>query len=89
LSGRWKLGAEHSTALRNAELDLHFHAKDVYLVMGGRGRVDVLVDGHELPSIPARGISRLYTILTWPQLLDAQLRLRFTPGVSVYSFTFG
>jgi hypothetical protein len=57
--------------------------------MGGRGRVDVLVDGHELPSIPVRGISRLYTILTWPQLLDAQLRLRFMPGVSVYSFTFG
>jgi hypothetical protein len=27
--------------------------------------------------------------VSWPALLDAQLRLRFTPGVSVYSFTFG
>ena len=89
LSGRWNLGPEHSAAVRNAELALHFHAKDVYLVMGGRGRVDVLVDGHEQPSIAVRGISRLYTVVSWPALLDAQLRLRFTPGVSVYSFTFG
>jgi len=28
-------------------------------------------------------------VLSRPQLLDAQLRLSFTPGVSVYSFTFG
>jgi len=89
LSGRWNLGPEHTTAVRNAELALHFHAKDVYLVMGGRGRVDVLVDGHEQPPIAVRGISRLYTVVSWPALLDAQLRLRFTPGVSVYSFTFG
>ena len=89
LSGRWTLGPEHTTAVKNAELALHFHAKDVYLVMGGRGHVDILVDGHELPSIGVRGINRLYTIVKWPTLLDAQLLLRFTPGVSVYSFTFG
>jgi cytochrome c biogenesis protein CcdA/thiol-disulfide isomerase/thioredoxin len=89
LSGRWRLGPEHTTAGRDAELALHFHARDVYLVMGGRGRVGVSVDGHELRSIAVRGINRLYTLLTRPQLLDAQLRLSFTPGVSVYSFTFG
>jgi len=89
LSGRWRLGPEHTTAGRNAGLALHFHAKDVYLVMGGRGRVGVSVDGHELRTIAVKGINRLYTVLTRPQLLDAQLRLSFTPGVSVYSFTFG
>jgi hypothetical protein len=89
LSGRWRLGREHTTAGRDAQLALHFHAKGVYLVMGGRGRVGVSVDGHELRTIAVKGINRLYTVLSEPVLLDAQLRLRFTPGVSVYSFTFG
>jgi hypothetical protein len=88
-SGRWKLGAEHTTAVRDAELGLHFHAKDVYLVMGGHGRVRVFADGQSLGSIAVEGISRLYTVLNARQLLDAQLSLRFTPGISVYSFTFG
>jgi cytochrome c biogenesis protein CcdA/thiol-disulfide isomerase/thioredoxin len=88
-SGRWRLGPEHTTAIRGAALALHFHAKDVYLVMGGQGRVGVSVDKHPLKTIPVSGISRLYTVVTSPTLLDAQLRLRFTPGVSVYSFTFG
>ena len=89
LSGRWRLGREYTTAARDAKLALHFHAKAVYLVMGGRGRVGVSVDGHALPTIAVKGISRLYTVLSEPVLLDAQLRLSFTPGVSVYSFTFG
>ena len=89
LSGRWRLGGEHTTAMRDAELALHFHAKDVYLVMGGHGSVGVSVDGHKLRTIAVKGIDRLYTVVTRPQLLDAQLRLSFTPGISVYSFTFG
>jgi cytochrome c biogenesis protein CcdA/thiol-disulfide isomerase/thioredoxin len=89
ISGRWKLGAEHTTAVRDAQLGLHFHAKDVYLVMGGHGRVRVFADGQSLGSIAVEGISRLYTVLDARQLLDAQLSLRFTPGISVYSFTFG
>jgi thiol-disulfide isomerase/thioredoxin len=89
LWGNWRLGPEHTTAGRNAALGLHFHAKDVYLVMGGRGRVGVSVNGHQLEPLRVRGISRLYTVLSAPHLLDAQLRLSFTPGISVYSFTFG
>jgi thiol-disulfide isomerase/thioredoxin len=89
LQGEWTLGAEHTTAGRNAGLALHFHAKDIYLVMGGHGRVRVSVDGRPVDAIRVRGISRLYPILRVPQLLDAELRLDFTPGVSVYSFTFG
>jgi thiol-disulfide isomerase/thioredoxin len=89
LSGRWRLGPERTTAGANAALGLHFHAKSVYLVMGGRGRVGVSVDGQRLGTIAVSGISRLYTVLRTPHLLDAQLRLTFTPGISVYSFTFG
>jgi hypothetical protein len=28
-------------------------------------------------------------VVSSPKLLDAQLRLTFTPGIGVYSFTFG
>src|ERR671934_600266 len=85
----WKVGPEHTTAVRDARLALHFRAKDVYLVMGGRGRVRVTLDGHALDTIPVKGISRLYTVVSAMDLLDSQLRLSFTPGISVYSFTFG
>jgi len=51
--------------------------------------VRVFADGQSLGSIAVDGISRLYTVLKARQLLDAQLSLRFTPGISVYSFTFG
>jgi cytochrome c biogenesis protein CcdA/thiol-disulfide isomerase/thioredoxin len=89
LLGMWTLGPEHTTSGRNAVLALHFHAKDVYLVMGGRGRVDVYVNARRRRTIRVRGISRLYTVLSTPHLLDAELRLSFSPGISVYSFTFG
>jgi cytochrome c biogenesis protein CcdA/thiol-disulfide isomerase/thioredoxin len=89
LSGLWNVGREHTTAGAGAALGLHFHAKSVYLVMGGRGRVGVSVEGRRLGTIAVSGISRLYTVLRTPHLLDAQLRLTFTPGISVYSFTFG
>jgi len=89
LSGEWRLGREHTTAGHSAGLGLHFYAKDVYLVMGGHGRVGVWVDGHKLQTIAVKGISRLYTVVRSPALLDSQLRLSFTPGISVYSFTFG
>jgi cytochrome c biogenesis protein CcdA/thiol-disulfide isomerase/thioredoxin len=87
--GTWRVGGEHATAGKGAEIALHFHASKVYLVLGGRGRVRVAVDGHRLGVVPVRGISRLYTVVDTPHLLDAQLRLSFTSGVRVYSFTFG
>ena len=87
--GEWRVGSERSTAGRAAEIGLHFHASKVYIVMGGHGRVRVAVAGHRLGVIPVRGISRLYTVVDTPHLLDGQLRLSFSPGVSVYSFTFG
>jgi cytochrome c biogenesis protein CcdA/thiol-disulfide isomerase/thioredoxin len=87
--GSWTIRDEKATAGRDAQLALHFHASKVYIVMGGRGRVGVSVAGRKLGTIDVSGISRLYTVLSTPHLLDARLRLSFSPGVSVYSFTFG
>ena len=89
LLGTWTLGGEHTRAGKNAVLALHFHAKNVYLVMGGRGHVGVFVNGRKVRTLRVGGISRLYTVVSSPKLQDAQLRLTFTPGIGVYSFTFG
>jgi hypothetical protein len=87
--GTWTVEDERALSGPGARIGLHFHARDVYLVMGGGGRVQITVDGRRVAAIPVRGISRLYTVVSSPHLLDSQLRLAFTPGVSVYSFTFG
>ncbi len=74
-------------AVRDARLRLHFEARNVYIVMGGRGRVEALVDGKPLRTITVDA-QRLYTVRTG-KAADATLELRFTPGVQAYSFTFG
>jgi hypothetical protein len=77
------------TAGADAALRIHFLARKVYLVMGGKGPVQVLVDGKRVRTVNVGGIARLYTLLSYPQIKDALLELRFSPGVEGYAFTFG
>jgi len=87
--GRWRVEAERIVAGKGARLQLHFLARNVYLVLGGHGSVQVLVNGKQVRTVRVSGISRLYTLLRYPKLKDAILELRFTPGISGYAFTFG
>ena len=64
------------------------HAKNVYIVLGGRGRVAALLDGKPAGSFVVDG-SRLYTVRASGTVADGILELRFTPNVRGYSFTFG
>jgi hypothetical protein len=86
--GSWNVGSQATVAGPGAFLRLHFHAKDVYVVLGGRGTVTALVDGKPLETIHVNAY-RLYTVRSAQQVLDATLELRFSPGVKGYSFTFG
>jgi thiol-disulfide isomerase/thioredoxin len=86
--GLWTLSGQIAEAGLGATLGLHFHAKDVYVVLGGRGHVGVTVDGRTRPSIDVTA-DKLYTLFTSPTTTDAQLRLSLSPGVHAYSFTFG
>jgi hypothetical protein len=48
------------------------------------------LSGHHEKTIRVGGLSRLYTVLSFPKEVQYQLlELRFTPGISAYSFTFG
>ena len=88
LDGRWTVLQERAIAGAGAKLRLHFHAAKVYLVLGGKGTVDVLLDGKKQRTVNVNG-DRLYTLVNSKRTLDALLELRFTPGISAYAFTFG
>ena len=60
----------------------------MHLVLGGRGFVDVILNGKALRRVHVTE-PQLYTLLDQGKDKDGQLELRFTPGLSAYAFTFG
>jgi thiol-disulfide isomerase/thioredoxin len=87
-AGDWSIGDQRAVAGAAARLRLHFHAHDVYLVLGGKGRVRASVDGRPTRTVAVDG-DRLYTLVASHALRDGLLDLRFDPGVNAYAFTFG
>jgi cytochrome c biogenesis protein CcdA/thiol-disulfide isomerase/thioredoxin len=87
--GLWRVERQRIVAGNRARLRLHFLAQNVYLVLGGRGSLQVLVNGKPVRTIEVGGLSRLYTLLRYPNLREGELELRFAPGVTAYAFTFG
>jgi cytochrome c biogenesis protein CcdA/thiol-disulfide isomerase/thioredoxin len=87
--GLWKVERQRIVAADRARLRLGFLAQNVYLVLGGKGSLQVLVDDKPVRTIQVGGLSRLYTLLQYPKLREGELELRFTPGVTAYAFTFG
>jgi cytochrome c biogenesis protein CcdA/thiol-disulfide isomerase/thioredoxin len=87
-AGSWTVEGERSVAGPGARLRLHFRAQDVFLVLTGSGRVDVLLGGRPLRTIAVQE-PRLYPLLRLGRVRDGLLELRFTPGVAAYAFTFG
>jgi cytochrome c biogenesis protein CcdA/thiol-disulfide isomerase/thioredoxin len=88
-AGIWKVERQRIVAVHDARLRLHFLAQNVYLVLSGKGRLQVIVGGRPVKTIRVSGLSRLYTLLRYPGLAEGALELRFTPGISAYAFTFG
>jgi thiol-disulfide isomerase/thioredoxin len=87
--GTWRVGSEAITAISGARLRLNFQARNVYLVLGGRGTVQVLIDGKHTKTLRVDA-QRLYTVRASNRLASqALLELHFSPGVQAYSFTFG
>ena len=87
-AGRWRVEAERSVAGRDARLRLRFRARDIFLVLGGRGHVEVLVDGFRTRTVRVNG-HRLYTLVDGTTIREALLELRLDRGVEAYAFTFG
>jgi cytochrome c biogenesis protein CcdA/thiol-disulfide isomerase/thioredoxin len=88
-AGRWTVEPARIVAGTSARLRLRFQANDIFLVLGGSGRVQALVDGRPVRTLSVSGTPRLYTIARFPTLSRGLLELRFSPGVAGYAFTFG
>ena len=58
-------------------------------MLGGQGRVQVLVNGKPERVVQVSGLSRLYTLISGQKTRHGILELRFTPGITGYAFTFG
>jgi thiol-disulfide isomerase/thioredoxin len=86
-SGSWRIEPERAVAGADARLRFHFMARDVYLVLGGKGTVRVLVNGKPERTVDVDSY-RLYTLRAG-KYADALLELRLSPGVQAYAFTFG
>ena len=89
LGGAWTATAQSIHAGPNAALELNFHAKDVYLVLGGTGTVTQALDGVPLPTIHVRGFPTLYKLVSLPSTSSGLLDLHFNGSVAAYDFTFG
>jgi cytochrome c biogenesis protein CcdA/thiol-disulfide isomerase/thioredoxin len=87
-AGTWTVQSQRIVAGAHARLRLHFHARSVHLVLGGKGRVSVAVAGRPDHTVSVEG-DRLYTLASYPSTHDGTIELAFTPGVQAYAFTFG
>ena len=87
-SGRLRLEPQRIVAVKDARLRLHFHAQKVFLVLGGKGTMQVLVNGLRERRVRITQ-DQLYTLVDGTTTRDALLELRFSPGIEAYAFTFG
>ena len=90
--GTWQIGSQQALARSGATIEAEAQAKNVYIVLSppahGFGRVVVSVDGHATKTIAVTQ-QRLYTVASFATDSRHLIGLRFAPGTSGYSFTFG
>jgi cytochrome c biogenesis protein CcdA/thiol-disulfide isomerase/thioredoxin len=87
--GTWTVHSEEATAGPGATLGIQFTANDVYLVMGGQGKVSVSYNGQPLTTLHVGGVPKLYTLFSGTSATSGVLTLKVSPGVAAYDFTFG
>ncbi|NTV30079.1 MAG: cytochrome c biogenesis protein DipZ [Candidatus Omnitrophica bacterium] len=103
-AGQWSVAKDHSSPISGARLDLHFLAKDVFLVMRAQGkdavRVEVLLDGKPVGTTEhGQDVNegavivrddRLYHLLSIRTAGEHTLTLKFLDShAELFAFTFG
>jgi len=89
LTGRWKLDDQGATAdSDDAAIRLNYTGKNVYAVVGGTGTLAVTRDG-KTTTTPIGGAPTLHQIVADADAHRDQLDMRVSPGLQVFSFTFG
>ena len=89
LKGPWSLDYQGATAGSDqSSLRLNYHAKDVYLVVGGTGTLTVTRDG-QASTVPIDGPPTSHRIVSGDRVASGTLDVHPTAGLQLYSFTYG
>ncbi|MFD4958979.1 cytochrome c biogenesis protein DipZ [Microbacterium sp. NPDC058389] len=92
LDGMWRIETQFATPSAGGDggIRLRFHAGEVRMVLAGEGEVRVRLDGGRERTIAVSGTPRSYAVALGTDATAAHvLDVRVSPGVEVYSFTFG
>ena len=89
LRGRWTLDQQSATAQDDdATLALNYHARNVYLVVGGTGTLTVTREG-QTSRIPVAGPPNMHHIVSDDTDATGHLEVALSRGLQAYSFTYG
>ncbi|MCW2514290.1 MAG: cytochrome c biosis protein [Mycobacterium sp.] len=89
LKGRWALDYQGATAVDDgATIALNYHAKNVYLVVGGSGDVTVTRDG-KTSVIPVSGPPNMRQIVAGGGDDAGHVDVSLSKGLQAFSFTYG
>jgi len=89
LQGPWALDYQGATADSDAStIELNYHAKNVYLVVGGTGSLAVTRDG-QTTMLPVSGPPQARQIVSGTDTARGSLQVRPSQGLQVFSFTYG
>jgi cytochrome c biogenesis protein CcdA/thiol-disulfide isomerase/thioredoxin len=89
LTGPWTLDYQGATADGDgAGARLDYHAKNVYLVVGGTGSVTV-TRGGKSNTLTVSGPPTSHQIVAGEQVATGTLEVRASRGLQLYSFTYG
>jgi cytochrome c biogenesis protein CcdA/thiol-disulfide isomerase/thioredoxin len=89
LQGPWTLDYQGATAdADTSSIKLNYHAKNVYIVVGGTGHLTVTRDGKTMTA-PISGPPTSHEIVTGNDVARGLLDVRLSKGLQVFSFTYG
>jgi len=89
LRGPWELDYQGATATRDGSaIKLSYHAKSVYLVVGGTGTATVIRDG-KTTTVPISGPPALRQIVADDAIHKGELEVHLSQGLQAFSFTYG
>ena len=89
LEGDWSVETQFATpTATNANIRLNYTASEARVVLAGQGMVTFTVDGGKTQTIDVDGTPNSYELLKDAEK-SGTVDLTVSPGVEVYSFTFG
>ncbi len=89
LDGPWALDYQGATADSDSSaIKLNYHAKSVYIVVGGTGSLSVVRDG-KTTTVPVSGPPTSHQIVATDEVARDSLEVRVSRGLQVFSFTYG